>query len=68
VEGFPLSPGVLFRCGDRVLSADPAVVVDLSSLARHHQFEITGILGYPALRNSIVTIDYRDSLVRIERK
>ena len=68
VEGFPLSPGVLFRCGDRVLSADPAVVVDLSSLARHHQFEIYGILGYPALRNAIVTIDYRDSLVRIEGK
>jgi predicted aspartyl protease len=68
VEGFRLSPGVRFRCGTRVLSADPAVVVDLSDMARHHQFPITGILGYPALRNSIVTINYRDSLIRIEGK
>ena len=68
VEGFRLPPGVRFRCGTRVLSADPAVVVDLSDLERHHQFPITGILGYPALRNSIVTINYRDSLVRIEGK
>ena len=66
IEGFQLAAGVRFRCGDRVLSGDPAVVVDLSDFARHHRFEIIGILGYPALRNSIVTIDYRDSLVRIE--
>jgi len=63
---FQLPAGVRFRCGGRVFSGDPAVVVDLSDFARHHRFEITGILGYPALRNSIVTIDYRDSLVRIE--
>jgi hydrogenase maturation factor len=68
IEGYHLPPGVRFRCGERVLSGDPAVVVDLSDFARHHRFEITGILGYPALRNSIVTIDYRDSLVRIEGK
>jgi hypothetical protein len=66
IEGFQLPAGVRFRCGDRVFSGDPAVVVDLSDFARHHRFEITGILGYPALRNSIVTIDYRDALVRIE--
>lgn len=66
--GFPLPPGVRFHWGARLLSADPAVVLDLSNLNRHHQFEISGILGYPALRNAIVTIDYRDSLVRIEGK
>jgi hypothetical protein len=68
IEGFELAPGVRFRCGARVLSADPVVVVDLSDMARHHRFEVTGILGYPALRNSIVTINYRDALVRIEGK
>ncbi|HUB81068.1 MAG TPA: aspartyl protease family protein [Bryobacteraceae bacterium] len=68
IEGYPLPPGVRFRFGDRVLSADPAVVVDLSDFASHHHFDVTGILGYPALRYSIVTIDYRDSLVRIEGK
>jgi len=68
VAGYTLPPGVRFRIGSRVFSADPAVVVDLSDISRHHRFEITGILGYPALRNSIVTLDYRDSLVRIEGK
>jgi len=68
IEGFPLAPGVHFRCGAQLFSADPAVVVDLSDFARHHHFEISGILGYPALRNTIVTIDYRDALIRIEGK
>lgn len=68
IEGFPLAPGVRFHIGPHVLSADPAVVVDLSDLTLHHDFEIAGILGYPALRHSIVTVDYRDSLIRIEGK
>ena len=68
IEGFPLRSGVRFRCGERVISGDPAVVVDLKDFAQHHRFEITGILGYPALRNSVVTFDYRDALVRIEGK
>jgi hypothetical protein len=68
VEAFALGPGVRFRCGEREFSADPVVVVDLSDFTRHHQFEVTGILGYPALLHSIVTMDYRDSLIRIERQ
>jgi len=67
-DGFLLPPGVHFRFGSRVLSADPAVVVDLSDFVRHHQFEVAGILGYPALRRSIVTIDYRDALVRVDTR
>jgi hypothetical protein len=66
--GFLLPPGVRFRFGSRVLSADPAVVVDLDELSRRHQFAIAGILGYPALRRSIVTINYRDELVRLDAK
>jgi predicted aspartyl protease len=68
IEGFALPHGVRFRCGPRVFSGDPAVVVDLSDFARHHHFDIAGILGYPALRNSIVTMNYRDGLIRIEGK
>ena len=68
VAGYTLPPGVRFQIGSHMFSADPAVVVDLSDFSRHHEFEITGILGYPALRNSIVTFDYRNSLVRIEGK
>jgi Aspartyl protease len=68
IEGFPLPSGMRFRLGPRVLSADPAVVVDLSEFERRHEFQLAGILGYSALRNLIVTVDYRDSLVRIEGK
>jgi predicted aspartyl protease len=67
-EGFMLPVGLRFRVGPQVFSADPAVVLDLSDFAHHHDFEIAGILGYPALRYSIVTVNYRDSLVRIEGK
>jgi hypothetical protein len=67
-EGLLLPPGLRFRFASRVVAADPAVVVDLSQLSEHHLFEVAGVVGYPALRDSVVTIDYRDSLIRIERK
>ena len=67
-DGLLLPAGVQFRFGSRVVSADPAVVVDLSEMTRHHQIEVAGVLGYPALRRSVVTIDYRDSLVRLDGK
>jgi hypothetical protein len=66
--GFLLPAGVRFRFGSHVVPADPAVVVDLSELSNHHKFAIAGILGYPALRRSIVTINYRDTLVNIAEK
>lgn len=68
IDTFLLPPGMQFRFGSRVLSADPAVVVDLSAMAKHHNFEVSGVMGYPALRRSVVTIDYRDSLVRMDGK
>jgi len=64
-EGFMLPAGVRFRFGSRVISADPVVVVDLSNLAGRHRFPIAGLLGYPGLRRSVVTVDYRDGLVRL---
>jgi hypothetical protein len=67
-SGFLLPCGVRFRFGSRVLTADPAVVVDLSDFTRHHGFALAGVLGYPALSHSIVTIDYRNTLVRIDDK
>ena len=66
--GFLLPAGVRFRFGLHVVSADPAVVVDLSDLSNHHKFAIEGILGYPALRRSIVTINYRDTVLNIAEK
>lgn len=68
LEGFQLPPGVRFQCGPRVLSRRPRHGVDLSEFALSHRLAITGIPGLSALRRSIVTLDYREALVRIERK
>jgi hypothetical protein len=65
-EVFPSQ--VRFRFGSRVLRAGTVVVVPLDELERHHQMEVAGVLGYPALRESILTINYRDSLVGIAGK
>ena len=68
LDGLLLPPGVEFRLGSHVLKADPAVVVDLSAMSKLHAFEVSGVIGYPALRGSVVTIDYRDGLVRVDGK
>jgi hypothetical protein len=44
------------------------VVVSLDELQLHHRMEVAGIVGYPALRESILTISYRDGLVGIAAK
>jgi len=67
-DGFLLPPGVRFQVGAHEMRADPAVVVDLSAISRLHQFEVSGVIGYPAIRYSVVTIDYRDARVRMEGK
>jgi hypothetical protein len=65
----PILQNILrLRIGARDLQADPAVSVDLSMASRYFNMEISGLLGYPAIRNSVVTVNYRDSLVHIERK
>jgi len=40
-----------------------ALALDLSEFSRRTGFEILGVLGYPLLRQSIMTINYRDGLV-----
>ena len=42
--------------------------MDLSNLSRHYGLEVIGVLGFPALRPFIITIDYRNRLVKIEPK
>ena len=65
-DGFPLPAGIQFRVGSRTLSADPAIAIDLSEFNRRYPFEITGVVGFPALSRSVVTVDYRDGLIRIQ--
>lgn len=67
-EGKMLSSGVRFRFGSRLVEANPVVVVSLDELQLHHRMEVAGIVGYPALRESILTISYRDGLVGIAGK
>jgi hypothetical protein len=65
----PFVPEALrFRIGTQDLRADPVVTVDLSAASHHHNFEISGLIGYPALRSSVLTINYRDGLAQIYRK
>ena len=68
IEGSMYFTEVRFRFGSRVVSANPVMVVGLHQFEQYNQIEVAGILGYPALRESILTINYRDALVGIERK
>ena len=45
----------------------PVVVVDLSTASRYHGFEISGLIGYSAMYDSILTASYRDRIIRIDR-
>jgi hypothetical protein len=63
----PLLRGtVRLRLGSRELAADPVVAVDLSGPSRYHRIDIAGLIGYPALTDSVLTVNYRDHLIRIE--
>jgi predicted aspartyl protease len=57
-----------FTVGASELQTDPVLAVDLSLASRYHNREVSGLLGYPALRNSVVTLNYRKGLVQIDRK
>ena len=61
--------GVLTRMqmGSLELVPNPMVVVDLSLLSRYHQMEIAGLIGFPALRDATLVVNYRDRMVRIDR-
>ena len=67
-EGEMFPSGVRFRFGSRLVDASPVVVVCLDELELRHGMEVAGIAGFPALRESILTINYRDGLVGIRGK
>ena len=62
----PLFPEtVRVQFGSYTLEAGPVVAIDLATASRYHAFEVAGLIGYPALRDSILIVDYRDQLVWI---
>ena len=66
--GQRVSSIVHFAIADLDLIPDEVVALDLSNLSRHYGLEVVGVLGFPALRPFIITIDYRKRLVKIEPK
>jgi len=46
----------------------PVVAVDLSTASRYYGFEISGLIGYSALCDFVLTANYRDGLIRLEPK
>lgn len=68
VAGEMVQPGIRFRIADQELKADHPVALDLATISRYNGIEMIGVLGYPELRNTVLTVNYRDALVGIERK
>ena len=61
-----LALGVQFQIAGREFTANPVVALDLTGMSRYHKVEVAGLLGYPDLRSKVLTVNYRDSLVKIE--
>jgi len=66
VDGGVLASGIRFLVAGRSLAADPVVALDLEPFSAFNGIETIGVLGYPALRAFVLTVDYRDALVRID--
>ena len=57
---------VRLRFGARELGFGRVVALDLSVASRYHNLDIAGLLGFPALSRSVLVVNYRDGLVRID--
>jgi hypothetical protein len=57
---------IRLRFGSRKLGAGSVVAIDLSLSSRYHNLDIAGLLGFPALSGSVLVVNYRDGLVRID--
>jgi hypothetical protein len=69
VDGSINAPGIAagarFGIGGRELIFDQVVAIDLSYLSRMSGIEISGLIGYPDLRTRVLTVNYRDALVKL---
>jgi hypothetical protein len=61
-----LNGDVRLRLGSNELVTGPVVSVDLSTSSRYHHLETSGLIGYQALSDSVLTVNYRDGFIRIE--
>jgi len=63
-----VSTAAHFEIAGQELVPDRVVALDLLNLSRHYGVEVVGVLGFPALSPYVLTIDYRNRLVKIEPK
>lgn len=68
IDAALLEGAVRLRIGARDFSIGPVVAVDLAGPSSYHNVRISGLIGYPALSNSVVRVNYRDSFIRIESR
>lgn len=68
VVGEIIEQGIRFRIAGQELRADHPVALDLATVSRFNGIEMIGVLGYPELRRTVLTVNYRDALVGIELK
>jgi hypothetical protein len=61
-----VSSAVQFEIAGQRLVSDTVVATDLSNLSRHYGVEVVGVLGFPALKPYVLTVDYREGWVRID--
>jgi hypothetical protein len=57
---------VHFWTAGQEITSNDVVMVDLDTMSRYNGLEVAGLLGYPALSHYVVTVNYRDALVRME--
>jgi predicted aspartyl protease len=68
VDGYLSGAVTRLRIGSLELVPYPLVDVDLSLASRYHQLEISGLIGYLALRGLALIVDYRDGVILIASK
>jgi tetratricopeptide (TPR) repeat protein len=64
VDGALRAPPMRLTIEGKELVDERPVKLDLTELSRHEGVEISGIIGYPVLGKSVLTINYREGLVR----
>jgi len=64
--GQRVSSTVHFAIAGQDLVPNDIVTLDLGNLSRHYGVEVAGVLGFPALRPYVLTIDYRHRSLKID--
>jgi predicted aspartyl protease len=59
-----LSP-VQFQIAREPIVDSDAIAIDLREMSRQEGVEISGLIGYPAISQGILTINYRDGLIDV---